>query len=303
MRMTLMGTGTSHGVPVIACDCAVCRSSDKRDKRDRCSAFIESGSGENITRVLIDTGPEFRVQALRYGIKSVDAVLITHGHADHLNGLDDLRIFSHTDSADKHNETAGRGLPIYADAVSVRDIHHRFDYIFHETQLGGGKPKLDIIDCDVFCDHNPIEIANLSCIPIPMMHGELTTTGWLVRERNLSNDGNSSYYSIAYLTDCSYIPESSIDLLKESGGTIEHLVIDGLREELHMTHFSFLQAMEMGAKIRAKHVWLTHITHDMSYVQIEEYCRAHIADTVALAEATKNGTTFAPAYDGLVLTA
>lgn len=298
MRITLLGTGTSHGVPVIACDCDVCRSSDERDKRTRCSAYIESGSCENITHVLIDTGPDFRVQALRFRIKKVDAVLLTHSHADHLNGLDDLRIFSHTDSADKHNATEGRGLPIYANEKSVRDIHHRFDYIFQKTQLGGGKPKLDVIDCAVYSEKNPIEMAGLSIIPIPMMHGSLPTTGWLVRERSSSD---CSYHSIAYLTDCSDIPLSSIELIKKIGGVIEHVVIDGLRQEPHKTHFSFSQAMEAGAKIGASHVWLTHITHNMSHANIEKYCRDCVANNEDLAKALNSGTTFAPAYDGLVL--
>lgn len=300
MRVTLMGTGTSHGVPVIACDCAVCRSTDERDKRNRCSAFIESGDEKIKTRIVIDTGPEFRVQALRFGVTSLDAVLLTHGHADHLNGLDDLRIFSHTCSADKQNETAGRGLPIYANEKTIKDIHHRFDYVFHHTQLGGGKPKLDIIDSEKFNADKPIQINSLSVIPIPMTHGELQTNGWLIFENNSSAD-KSSRHSIAYLTDCSYIPESSVSLLQKHGGAIEHLVIDGLREWPHKTHFSFLQAMEAGVKIGANHVWLTHITHNMSHAQIEEYCRTRIADTATLAEAAKNGMTFAPTYDGLVL--
>lgn len=294
-----MGTGTSHGVPVIACDCDVCRSSDERDKRTRCSAYIESGSGENLAHVLIDTGPDFRVQALRHNIKKLDAVLLTHSHADHLNGLDDLRIFSHTDSADKHNATEGRGLPIYANEKSVRDIHHRFDYIFQKTQLGGGKPKLDVIDCAVYGEKNPIQIGSLSIFPIPMLHGNLPTTGWLVRERSSSD---SSYHSIAYLTDCNEIPQSSFELIKKIGGMIEHVVIDGLREKPHVTHFSYLQAMQAGAKIGAKHIWLTHITHVISHENTIKFCLEHNKDTHELAEATEHGTTFSPAYDGLVLT-
>lgn len=299
MRITLLGTGTSHGVPVIACDCDVCRSSDERDKRTRCSAYIESGSGENLAHVLIDTGPDFRVQALRFGIKKLDAVLITHSHADHLNGLDDLRIFSHTDSADKHNATEGPGLPIYADEKSVRDIHHRFDYIFQKTQLGGGKPKLDVIDCAVYGEKNPIQIGSLSIFPIPMLHGNLPTTGWLVRERSSSD---SSYHSIAYLTDCNQIPQSSFDLIKKVGGVIAHAVIDGLREKPHVTHFSFSEAMQAGAKIGAGHVWLTHITHDMSHANIEKYCRDYVSDDGTFSKASNSVTTFAPAFDGLVLT-
>lgn len=299
MRITLMGTGTSHGVPVIACDCEVCRSSDERDKRTRCSAYIENGEVENQTHIVVDTGPEFRIQALRHNIKKLDAVLITHSHADHLHGLDDLRIFSHTNSADAKNETVGRGLPIFSNSETIRDIKNRYDYIFHQTQLGGGKPKLDLIDCGAYGEENPIQIGSLTIFPIPMLHGSLPTTGWLFREKSSSD---SSYHSIAYLTDCNEIPESSFELIKKVGGVIEHAVIDGLREKPHATHFSYLQAMQAGAKIGAKHIWLTHITHVVSHENTIKFCLEHRNDTPELSEATERGTTFAPAYDGLVLT-
>ena len=141
MKMTLLGTGTSHGVPVIGCSCNTCTSKDPHDSRYRTSAFIEP---ENL---LIDTGPEFRLQALRKGIKKISAVFLTHSHSDHLNGLDDLRTFSHTDVplSKSSSETEGDGLPVYADSRTVGDIKRRFDYVFRPPKEGGGKPKLKLI--------------------------------------------------------------------------------------------------------------------------------------------------------------
>lgn len=311
MLLTLMGTGTSHGVPVIACDCDVCRSSDKRDKRTRCSAYIEQNDGNSKTCINIDTGPDFRFQALRQNIKKLDAVLITHAHADHLDGVDDLRVFSHTNSSDAQNETKGRGLPIFANGEAINDIKTRYGYIFHKTQLGGGKPKVDLIDTKNFSADNPIKIGSLSVIPIPMMHGSLPTSGWLLYTNKNTNQNYSEsrgancsqIKSIAYLTDCNAIPKSSIELIKKHGGTLEHAVIDGLRKKPHDTHFNFLQAMETGVAIGAKHIWLTHITHNMFHTEIEKYCLASLNDTETLKAARDRGVTFAPAYDGLVLEA
>ena len=144
MKMILTGTGTSHGIPVIGCSCNVCRSSDSRDNRLRCSAFLESPAN-----ILVDVGPEFRIQALKYKINKVDAVFITHSHADHLHGIDDLRVFSHTKALDPahpdNKETEGEGLRIYTTTHAEHDIRHRFDYIFTPMKEGGGKPKIQIM--------------------------------------------------------------------------------------------------------------------------------------------------------------
>mgnify|MGYP000434857833 CR=1 FL=1 len=148
MKMVLLGTGTSHGIPCIGCNCAVCRSKDKRDTRLRCSAYVtHKNTDGTFVHILIDVGPEFRIQALRHRIRAVDAVLLTHSHADHLHGLDDLRIFSHTASSDNTPESLGEGLPIYANKHTIRDVKKRFAYIFKETQTGGGKPKIALKDC------------------------------------------------------------------------------------------------------------------------------------------------------------
>lgn len=305
----LMGTGTSHGIPVIACDCAVCRSSDPKDKRNRCSAYVEQKNEEGVVHLVIDTGPEFRIQALRFGIKLLDAVLLTHAHADHLNGLDDLRVFSHTKSSEstqfcqifpaKYGESPGTGLPVYANKVALCDIRARFGYIFRQTQIGGGKPKLELEDCAPYTGEHPIVIGGISAIPIPMMHGILETTGWLLRCQNSAGE----IHSIAYLTDCNEIPDSSIRLVTQYGGMIDHVVIDGLREKKHSTHFSYIEAMGCAAKIGGKHTWLTHICHNMNHAGITEYCKLHTVDFPELENIVNAGGSVLPAYDGLELIA
>ena len=323
MIVTLTGTGTSHGIPVIGCNCPVCRSNDPHDMRFRCSVYVKSGN----TALVIDTGPEFRLQAIKYNIAHLDAVLITHSHADHLNGLDDLRIFSHTASADKNNRTE-KILNIYTNPPCAKDIRIRFDYIYKATQQGGGKPLLNIVDTEGFSRETPIIVRNeqaaqdanmqaaqdahanvnttgiqstgaiatsasapsaeLLCIPVPMMHGSLPTTGWNIREK-----GAPSEKSFSYMTDCSAVPDESIKLIQ---GT-EHLVIDGLREKPHATHFSFGQALESAAKICPKHVWLTHICHNNSHEQINAWLAEHKKQFPSLADIPVHA-----AYDGLTIT-
>jgi phosphoribosyl 1,2-cyclic phosphate phosphodiesterase len=305
--MVLMGTGTSHGIPVIACHCRVCRSHDAKDKRLRCSAYIvqrETDGSE--THIVIDTGPEFRIQAIKYHINTLSAVLLTHSHADHLNGLDDLRIFSHTKSEGasrcsatgaKYAESPGTGLCVYSNEAALSDVRTRFDYIFKTTQIGGGKPKLDLEDSAQFSAASPLEIGSVRIIPVPMKHGSLETTGWLLS----TTESDGSRHSIAYLTDCNEIPDSSIELLTENGGIIDHVVIDGLREVPHSTHFSYLEAMACAAKIGGQHTWLTHICHNMNHRGITKYCRQHVKDFSELIRTVKDGGSVLPAYDGLIL--
>ena len=321
MIVTLTGTGTSHGIPVIGCECPVCRSSDPHDTRFRCSAYIQAGD----TALVIDTGPEFRMQALKYNIKHLDAVLITHSHADHLNGLDDLRIFSHTDSPGKDNRTE-HILPVYANGATLRDIQTRFSYVFAKTQQGGGKPLLNLFNADEYTKENPVVVRNLRgapktpardmpaaacdksdtsapaeardayranspellCFPLPMKHGALDVIGWNIRE-----GGAPAEKSFTYLTDCSEVPDETVQLIQ---GT-EHLLIDGLRESPHPTHFSFLEALECAAQIHPKHVWLTHICHNSSHKQINEWLAINKKQFPELADIPVHA-----AYDGLTLT-
>lgn len=297
MKMTILGSGTSHGVPVIACKCKVCTSVDSRDKRMRASALVQSADAS----IVIDTGPEFRMQALRCGLEKLDAVLVTHSHADHLNGLDDVRIFSHTKSVDPSNpdakETEGEGLPVYANAWTIRDTKNRFDYIFMPVKEGGGKPKILLEDTAAFSAENPIRTKSICAIPIPIMHGHLECNGYLLYEDAPLQERKS----IAYLTDCSSIPQETFDVIAKNAGTLEHLVIDGLREKPHSTHFSFEQALEAANILSPRHTWLTHITHNKSHTEINEYVLTLLEKFPALSAIVKSGGSVEAAYDGLEL--
>lgn len=187
--MILTGTGTSHGIPVIGCSCNVCRSSDSRDNRLRCSAFLESPAN-----ILVDVGPEFRIQALKYKINKLDAVFITHSHADHLHGIDDLRVFSHTKALDPahpdNKETEGEGLRIYTTTHAEHDIRHRFDYIFTPMKEGGGKPKIQIMSAENISEKNPLFINGIEILPVMLKHGHLDDLGLLFSEEG--KDGKST---------------------------------------------------------------------------------------------------------------
>ncbi len=312
MKLTFLGTGTSHGVPVIACDCQVCKSNDPRDKRYRSSAYVQyqTKNGES-KYILIDIGPDFRSQALRQDIRQIDTVLLTHSHADHLHGIDDLRIFSCIMSnkpENPENEKYNRPpIPFYTNKGTAQDIRHRFGYIFSEQAEGGGHAKIDLQTAS-----RSFMVDNIKITPIPMLHGHLETTGWLLTEE-VVEDSNSSQSqtqtrpakkkSIAYLTDCSYISEESIKLIKdESGltdgsGSLVHLVIDGLRIKEHSTHFNFLQALETSSKIGGQHIWFTHLTHNSSHTQVTEYLAEHRAEFPGLEKAE----SILPAYDQLTI--
>lgn len=289
MKLTFLGTGTSHGVPVIACDCAVCNSKDPRDKRTRSSAYIQTADNKYI---LIDVGPDFRTQALREKIRQIDAILLTHSHADHLHGIDDLRNFSCIMSNKPENPLNEKydkpPIPIYTNHSAAEHLKHSFGYLFSEKAEGGGHAKISLIEPSA-----PFKIDSTTITPIPMMHGSLETTGWLLTE----NSGTQEQKSIAYLTDCNYISDDSIKLIHKQAGNLVHLVIDGLRIKEHSTHFNFLQALEVAGKIGAEHVWFTHLTHNSSHEETAAYMEEHRGEFPGL-EAVKS---LLPAYDGLVI--
>lgn len=232
MKVTFLGTGTSHGVPMIGCDCAVCRSGDPRDNRLRPSVLVETGDGQAL---LIDAGPDLRTQALRYGIRRVDALLFTHGHADHILGIDELRRF---------NTLQRQAIPCFADPVTAREVRSVFAYAFDPaTPRGGGIPDLQLFPiAGAFC------IGRQPVVPVPIFHGERPILGL-------------RFGAFAYLTDCSRIPDESWGLLEG----LDVLVIDALRERPHPTHFSLSQAMAASRRIAPRRTLFTHMCHDLGH--------------------------------------
>ena len=226
-----LGTGTSHGVPMIGCRCGTCRSSDPRDRRSRPSILFEMGGG---VRVLVDTTPDLRSQALAHDLDRVDAILFTHCHADHVMGLDEVRRF---------NVLQHAAIPCYGDARTLTELKRTFAYIFDGADEGGGVPRVHLYPLG-----GPFSIGAEECIPVPVWHGRREILGFRLRD-------------FAYLTDCSGIPDTSWALLDG----VRTLAIDALRHRPHPTHFTVEQAVAVAARIGAERTWLTHICHDLPH--------------------------------------
>jgi phosphoribosyl 1,2-cyclic phosphate phosphodiesterase len=232
MRVRFLGTSTSYGVPVIGCRCPTCTSSDPRNKRTRASAFVESDAG---ARLLIDSGPELRLQALRQGITRLDAVLYTHLHADHTAGIDDLKAF---------NAALGGMLPCFGDAATGASLRERFAYAFAGTPWIGLIPHIGY----TVVDAAPFYVGKTCVQPIPMRHGSLRSTGYRI--------GN-----FAYLTDTSGVPAASRALLHD----LDAVVVDALRWESHPTHLSVPEALNLIAELQPKRAYLTHVGHTLEH--------------------------------------
>ncbi|MDR1307180.1 MAG: MBL fold metallo-hydrolase [Treponema sp.] len=272
MEITVLGSGTSQGVPVIGCSCPVCTSAGSRDKRMRSSLSIKGAAGE---QAVIDTGPEFRLQALRAGIRDLDAVFLTHAHADHIHGLDDIRPLNRE-----------KPIPVYGNRKTIAEFRERFAYIFKPTQKGGGKPQIDVIAVK-----GPVRLGNLVFTPIPVKHGDLDILGWKFEETGAQTAAHGGQAAL-YVTDCTGIPQGSYDLIAEPGPPAL-AIIGGLRVRPHETHFSFEQALSAGLRTGARRVYLTHICHDHTHRQIKDYCGEFMRKN-GLA-----GITMGPAWDGL----
>jgi phosphoribosyl 1,2-cyclic phosphate phosphodiesterase len=258
-----MGSGTSHGIPMISCSCPVCNSRDLHDKRYRSSVYVKGADGEDI---VIDCGPEFRLQALRAGIKKLDLLLLTHSHADHLHGLDDVRPL-----------TWSFPLPIYANKMAIDELRSRFSYIWEDTQKGGGKPHITACEAT-----ETIKTGNIKITPLPVRHGCLDILGWLFEENGIC---------AAYITDCSYISESTLQLLS----SVSVLILGALRLNPHPTHFNFNDALTTVKNIQSpflKQVFFTHISHEHSHKFITNYCKEWCASN-------NFKIKILPAFDGM----
>lgn len=230
MELLFLGTGTSVGVPVIGCDCPVCTSPDPRNQRFRSSVLIRHKDAH----VLIDTAPELRQQALRYGLRRVDAVLLTHTHADHIFGFDDLRRFNHLQ---------GRPIPVYGTPETLENIRCIFSYAFRPAQPGGSKPEVELHTVN-----GTFRLGELTFTPVPVLHGRLPVNGYRVGR-------------VAYVTDVSHIPDASRELLRD----LDLLVLGALRFRPHPTHMSIDEALEVIADLKPRRAYLTHLSHDVDH--------------------------------------
>ncbi len=237
MRVRFLGTSTSYGVPVIGCRCHTCLSTDPRNKRTRASIYVQTDEG---VRLLIDSGPELRVQALREGITRLDAVLYTHFHADHTAGIDDLKAF---------NAALGGMLPCFGDAPTGASLRERFAYAFAGTPWIGLIPHIGY----TAVDREPFFVGKTCIQPILMRHGSIRATGYRI--------GN-----FAYLTDTSGVPASSRELLRD----LNVVVVDALRWEPHPTHLSVPEALQLIADIKPRHGYLTHVSHSLEHEATNE---------------------------------
>ncbi|MBS1490174.1 MAG: MBL fold metallo-hydrolase [Bacteroidetes bacterium] len=232
MKITFLGTGTSQGVPVIGCRCAVCSSLDYRDKRLRVSVLIEA-DGQN---VVIDTGPDFRQQMLREGISKLDAVLLTHSHKDHIAGLDDVRAFNYLQKKD---------MPVYGSSHTLQQVKKEFYYAFSDEKYPG-TPQIGLFEID----EKEFLVHKIKVMPLPVSHLHMPVLGFRL--------GNFSY-----ITDANFISDETVKKLQ---GT-QILVLNALQKEAHPSHFTLEQALAQAQRIQAAQTYFTHISHKMGLHQ------------------------------------
>lgn len=236
MKINFLGTGTSQGVPVIGCECKVCKSLDFRDKRFRTSIHLEAQG----VSLVVDTGPDFRMQMLRAGITRLDAVLFTHEHKDHTAGLDDIRPFNFSQKMD---------MPVFARRNVLEQIQREYSYIFSHKKYPG-VPQVEPVEIT----ENPFHVNGLAVTPIPVLHYKLPVLGF-------------RFGDFSYITDANFIPDESLKLLE---GT-DILVLNALQIDPHISHFTLEEAIQLAKKIGAKQTYFTHISHRMGlHAQIDD---------------------------------
>jgi phosphoribosyl 1,2-cyclic phosphate phosphodiesterase len=239
IEITFLGTGTSQGVPMIGCDCAVCQSCDARDRRTRSSIYVQTPEAAWV----VDTGPDFRTQVLREGIRWLDAVVYTHSHTDHIMGFDDLRRFC---------DAREGSLPIYASAETMDDLQRVFAFAFNGTAQFPGyiRPDPHLVEGEFTIGATTLE-------PLRVEHGRAHVFGYL-----LSQGGKKR---AAYLSDCKKVSEQAMELLAD----VPVLIVDALRHRPHPTHFSLAEALALSREVGAGKTWLTHLCHDLGHAETE----------------------------------
>ena len=239
LSLTFLGTGTSHGIPMIGCDCSVCTSSDPRDQRLRTSLLLETPTHQ----ILIDTTPDLRTQCLREKINRIDAVLFTHAHTDHIMGFDDVRRFC---------EIQDIAMPIYASPFTMGKVKEAFRFAFDDP-----KPWKNYLRLEPHLIEGPFSLGALEIIPVPLPHGSMTTLGFIFKHKGKK--------LLAYFTDCQEVPEAGI----EAAAGAKILVLDALRETPHPTHLNFEGALAAASRIRAETTYFIHFCHDIAHAKKE----------------------------------
>ena len=236
--LTFLGTGTSQGVPLIGCDCGVCTSGDPRDQRTRASVYVETPE----CAWVVDTGPDFRTQALRERVRRVDAVVYTHSHTDHIMGFDDLRPFCF----------GGRDLPIYASAETMHDLERVFSFAFNGENRWPGyvRPLPHVVEGE-------FALGGTTLTPLPVQHGRARVNGWLFTRGGVA--------LAAYLSDCKTVPDAVIERI----AGVRHLIVDALRHQSHPTHMSVSEALELSQKVAPARTWFTHLSHELGHAELE----------------------------------
>ncbi len=238
-KIHFLGTGSSTGVPILTCKCKVCTSIDSKDKRMRPCLFIE-GDKECVVN---DMSADFHWQALKSEIERVDAVFLTHSHHDHIAGIDEIRIYNY--------KQKGK-IPFYGNKATLSEVKERFSYIFKKTQEGGGKPKINL---HVLEPYDKISLNEFEIQAVKIHHGELLINGYIINGK------------VAYLTDCSFIPETTYNLIHG----IDTIILGAIRLKPHTTHFNFKTAKKEIKRIKPGRAFITHMTHDLTHKELEDY--------------------------------
>lgn len=246
MKITFLGTGTSQGVPFIGCDCPVCTSADKRNDRLRTSVWIETPEAS----VVIDSGPDFRQQMLRYNVRRLDAIVFTHGHKDHVAGMDDVRAYNFHDK---------KAMNVYADLQTQEVLKREFQYVFQELNY----PGIPQVDLNTINGYNSFNINGLKFIPIKVLHYKMEVLGFRIGD-------------FTYITDANYISSEQLDKAKGS----KALVLNALRHEAHPSHFTLKEAIEVATAVGAENTYFTHISHQLG---LHEEVEATLPDGMHLA--------------------